>query len=161
MKKYSFWIVILVLIAIGILACVLTKNIGTTETIGNQENEVNNSIETNSNTQNNVNENTTNSQDIEETDNNTNATETQVDSSVPVTNNQVYESDSDFATTDKKQEAINLVKDVWGEDSTVTFRCDSVTADGKYIIAVVSLESASVKNYFKVDLSTKQVDVDY
>lgn len=73
----------------------------------------------------------------------------------------VYESDSDVGTTDKKQQAIDLVKEHWGEDSTVSFRCDSVTTDGEYIIAVVSLETASVKGYFKVNINTKSVEVDY
>ena len=73
----------------------------------------------------------------------------------------VYESSTDTGTTDKKQEAIALVKEKWGEDSTVTFRCDSVSNNGEYIIAVVSKESASVKNYFKVNLKTKTVEVDY
>lgn len=73
----------------------------------------------------------------------------------------VYESNTDTGTTDRKQDAIALVKEKWGEDSTVTFRCDSVSSNGEYIIAVVSKESASVKNYFKVNLATKTVEVDY
>lgn len=73
----------------------------------------------------------------------------------------VYESNSNAGTTDKKQDAIALVKEKWGEDPTVTFRCDSVSNDGEYIIAVVSKESATVKNYFKVNLTTKTVEVDY
>lgn len=73
----------------------------------------------------------------------------------------VYESKTDTGTTDKKQEAIGLVKEKWGEDSTVTFRCDSVSSKGEYIIAVVSKETATVKNYFKVNLKTKTVEVDY
>ena len=73
----------------------------------------------------------------------------------------IYETNSDIGTTDKKQEAINLVKEKWGEDDTVTFRCDSVTSGGEYIIAVVSKETATVKNYFKVNLATKSVEVDY
>ena len=73
----------------------------------------------------------------------------------------VYESNSNAGTTDKKQDAIALVKEKWGEDSTVTFRCDSVSSNGEYIIAVVSKESASVKNYFKVNLQTKTVEIDY
>lgn len=72
-----------------------------------------------------------------------------------------YESNSDVGTTNKKQEAINLVKQEWGEDSTVTFSCDSVTAKGEYIIAVTSLETATVKNYFIVNLENKTVTVDY
>ncbi len=73
----------------------------------------------------------------------------------------VYESNSDIGTTDKKQQAINLVKEKWGDDDTVTFRCDSVNSKGEYVIAVVSKETASVKNYFKVNLNTKTVEIDY
>lgn len=73
----------------------------------------------------------------------------------------IYEKNDNVGTTDKKQEAINLVKQMWGEDDTVTFRCDSITANGEYIIAVYSTQSATVKNYFKVNLETKNVEVDY
>ena len=73
----------------------------------------------------------------------------------------VYEGDGDVGTTNKKEEAIELVKQTWGEDNTVTFSCDSVTTDGEYIIAVTSLETATVRNYFRVNLSTKNVTVEY
>lgn len=73
----------------------------------------------------------------------------------------VYETNSDVGTTDKKQEAINLVKNQWGEDDTVTFSCDSITSDGIYIIAVTSKERAVVLNYFRVDLVAKTVTIDY
>lgn len=89
--------------------------------------------------------------------------ENKVDASKPtdvVPSSAVYEN-SDVGTTDKKEQAINLVKQQWGEDSTVTFRCDSVTSSGEYIIAVVSSETASVKNYFIVNLDKKTVTVDY
>ncbi len=74
---------------------------------------------------------------------------------------EVYESNSDIGTTDKKEQAIELVKQTWGEDSTVTFTCDSVTTEGEYIIAVTSLETATVKNYFRVNLKNKTVNVEY
>ena len=73
----------------------------------------------------------------------------------------IYEQNNDVGSTDKKQEAINLVKQKWGEDITVTFRCDSITSSGEYIIAVTSKSSAMVLNYFKVNLETKTVVVDY
>ena len=73
----------------------------------------------------------------------------------------IYETDSDAGTTDKKQQAINLVKEKWGADDTVTYRCDSVTPSGEYVIAVISKKSAVVKNYFKVNLDNKTVIVDY
>ena len=165
MKSNFYLLTILIVVAIGILACVLTKNVGTTETIGDTDNMLSNSVtNTNINTQNIANVTEENANVVDDNSNTTNTTETQniiENVEVPVTNNQVYESDSDIGTTDKKQEAIKLVKELWGDDNTVTYRCDSITSDGKYIIAVVSLETASVKNYFKVDLNTKQVEVDY
>lgn len=74
---------------------------------------------------------------------------------------EIYESNSDVGTTDKKEQAIEMVKQTWGEDSTVTFTCDSVTTEGEYIIAVTSLETATVRNYFRVNLSNKTVSVEY
>lgn len=73
----------------------------------------------------------------------------------------VYESDTDTGSTNKKEEAINLVKEKWGEDSTVSFTCDSITVNGEYIIAVISNEKATVLNYFRVNLDNKTVVVDY
>ncbi len=72
-----------------------------------------------------------------------------------------YESEKDLGSTSKKQEAINMVKEYWGEDNTVTFSCDSVTSNGEYIIAVVSKNTASVSGYFRVNLEKKTVEVDY
>lgn len=104
-----------------------------------------------------VNENTIEENKVEETS----VKPEQSNTNVLAPSDSVYETDTDLGTTDRKQEAINLVKQSWGEDSTVTFRCDEVTKDGEYIIAVISLQSASVKNYFKVNLETKSVEVEY
>lgn len=76
------------------------------------------------------------------------------------TQNNVYESQTDAGTTDKKQQAINLVKEKWGEDETVTFRCDNISNE-EYIVAVVSKQTASVQNYFRVNLEKQTVTVDY
>lgn len=73
----------------------------------------------------------------------------------------IYETNTDVGTTDKKQEAINLVKNYWGEDSDATYRCDYVDSNGEYIIAISSIQSASVKGYFRVNLDKKTVDVEY
>lgn len=109
---------------------------------------------------------------VEENEVDTNTIENEVENEVdeePIIENvtelepqgSVYETNSDIGTTDKKQQAINLVKEKWGEDETVTFRCDSVNSKGEYVIAVVSKETAIVKNYFKVNLNTKSVEIDY
>ena len=109
---------------------------------------------------------------VEENEVDTNTIENEVENEVdeePIIENvtelepqgSVYETNSDIGTTDKKQQAINLVKEKWGEDETVTFRCDSVNSKGEYVIAVVSKETAIVKNYFKVNLNTKSDEIDY
>ena len=67
----------------------------------------------------------------------------------------------DLETVKKYSKNINLVKEKWGEDNTVTYRCDSVTAEGEYIIAVVSTQSATVKNYFRVNLANETVIIEY
>ena len=73
----------------------------------------------------------------------------------------IYESEKDVGSTNKKQEAINLVKEYWGEDDKVTFTCDSVLSKSEYIVAVVSKKTASVSGYFRVNIDTKTVEVDY
>ena len=56
---------------------------------------------------------------------------------------------------------LKLVKEKWGEDDTVSFTCDSITSDGEYVVAVNSIQKASVLNYFRVNLEKKTVVVDY
>ena len=128
------------------------ENKSVTETIIDEENAVN---ENNVEPENVIDEDNTVQNTTVVPENKTNPKPTDV-----VPSSAVYEN-SDVGTTDKKEQAINLVKAQWGEDSTVTFRCDSVTSSGEYIIAVVSSETASVKNYFIVNLDKKTVMVDY
>ena len=56
---------------------------------------------------------------------------------------------------------INIVKNKWGEDDSVTFVCDHVTDDGEYIIAVVSNSSAEVLNYFRVNIKDNFATLEY
>ena len=126
---------------------------------------------TNTYVQNEVDENTVDENTVAENkaDNNTvvENTNTEIQNSVVQDNiisspdKNAYESQSNIGSTNSKEQAINLVKDYWGEDDTVTFSCDSVTSDGEYIIAVTSKESASVKGYFRVNIENKTVEVDY
>ena len=146
-------IVFIVIIALIVVFCTFKDN-------GENENLVNEVIEEN------IIENSIDENEVDE-----NVAENEVENKVeePIIENvtkvepqgTVYESNSDIGTTDKKQQAIDLVKQTWGEDDTVTFRCDSVNAKGEYIIAVVSKDAATVKNYFKVNLNTKTVEIDY
>lgn len=156
MSREAKIIIAVVLIIIVIISCFTlgkkdNKNEVTNEIVNEIENEVANEI-TNS-VENEVETNTAVENKVEEV-----VIENVIEVKPQGT---IYETNSDIGTTDKKQEAINLVKEKWGEDDTVTFRCDSVTSSGEYIIAVVSKEAATVKNYFKVNLATKSVEVDY
>lgn len=83
------------------------------------------------------------------------------DSTQSQTESPISDQNDEEGTTDKKQQAIDLVKAEWGEDNTMSFRCDSVTSNGEYIIAVISKSSATVKNYFKVNLTNKTVEIYY
>ena len=156
MKKIVIGIVCIILV---VLLCItFSKN-------GNIQNEVNNTVNKVENVVNETKNEVTNvANDVLEDDKkeNTVSNSNEVVTLEPsVSNNNIYEQNSDVGTTDKKQEAIDLVKAEWGEDSTVSYRCDSVTSNGEYIIAVVSKETTAVKNYFRVNLAQKTVEVDY
>lgn len=155
--KIAIIIVCVILVVISVCVVIFNKK-------ENNNNNLNNEIRGN-----NIQENETNVEDIleENTVKNEIAEPTEPIKTEPntgtsvVPSSSVYESNSDVGTTDKKQEAINLVKNYWGEDSDATYRCDYVDSNGEYIIAVSSLQTASVKGYFRVNLDKKSVDIEY
>ncbi len=152
MSKNAKIILTIIIVILVIVLCVV---------FGKKDNSENENINTNTETEE-VN-NTSVENTVAESNTNTEIKEEPIIENVIEVEPQgtIYESNSDIGTTDKKQQAINLVKNTWGEDETVTFRCDSITSDGEYIIAVVSTQTASVKNYFKVNLDKKTVEIDY
>lgn len=152
MSKNAKIILTIIIVILVIVLCVV---------FGKKDNSENENINTNTETEE-VN-NTSVENTVAESNTNTEIKEETIIENVIEVEPQgtIYESNSDIGTTDKKQQAINLVKNTWGEDETVTFRCDSITSDGEYIIAVVSTQTASVKNYFKVNLDKKTVEIDY
>lgn len=64
------------------------------------------------------------------------------------------------AITDEKQKAIELVKKEWGDDDTVNFSFDYINEKGEYVVAVKDKASATVKNYFRVNLQNGTVELD-
>lgn len=74
---------------------------------------------------------------------------------------EAVEEKTDEGSTTKKQQAIELVKKEWGEDSSVSYRCETVNSKGEYVVAVIMKSSGSVKAYFNVNLETKSVQIDY
>ncbi len=152
--KITIVAICIIVVIIGIYAVVFNKSDNQVEN-NNVNNEI---IENETNIENIVEENTIQNETIEPEE----QTNTEPNTGTAVVpSSAIYESDSDVGTTDKKQDAINLVKNYWGEDSDATFRCDYVDSNGEYIIAVSSIQSASVKGYFRVNLDKKTVDVEY
>jgi hypothetical protein len=74
--------------------------------------------------------------------------------------NVVLEQDDKLSTTNQEK-AIELVKQYWGEDSTVYFTNEGVNSNGEYTVAVRQKTSTAVKDYFKVNLETKKVEIEY
>lgn len=152
--KIAIIAICVVLVIISVFAVFFNKKDNPVEN-NNVNNEV---IENETNTENLVEENIIQNEIVEpeeqiNTEPNTGTT--------VVPSSAIYETNSDVGTTDKKQEAINLVKNYWGEDADATFRCDYVDSNGEYIIAITSLQSASVKGYFRVNIEKKTVEVEY
>lgn len=69
--------------------------------------------------------------------------------------------EEDSYSTKKLDEAKALVKKAWGEDDTVYFTNEGLNSEGLYMVAARDKTSTAVKNYFKVNLETKKVQVDY
>lgn len=160
-------IVILVVILLGI--CVFAYTRGNSQTnqesnLLNEENLVQNTVEENITQENEIQEQIVDDPvEDENTNEDVNVTEP-VSTTIPDTTYQsqkAYESSDTVGTTDKKEEAINLVKEYWGPDDTVTYRCDSITTNGEYIIAVTSTETATVKGFFRVNLQNRSVTVEF
>ena len=73
----------------------------------------------------------------------------------------VIAEDEDKLSSSKQEQAIALVKEYWGEDSSVYFTNEGVTSAGEYTVAVRQKTSTTVKDYFIVNLETKKVEVHY
>ena len=69
--------------------------------------------------------------------------------------------ENDAYSNSKFSEAENLVKKAWGEDDTVYFTIEGVNSEGLYLVAAREKSTTNVRNYFKVNLETKKVEVDY
>lgn len=78
-----------------------------------------------------------------------------------VTNDNVVAEEDDVLSTTNQDRALQIVKEYWGEDNTVYFTNEGVDSQGKYTVAVRQKTSTAVKNYFKVDLETKQIEIEY
>lgn len=125
----------------------------------NEVNTENVAHNTNTNTnivENIVDENSAKNETVENT-NTTNTTKEEI--KTPQT--AVTSGDDDKLAENKQNQAVELVKQKWGSDSKVYFTNESVNSKGEYIVAARDKSSTEVKNYFKVNIETGTVEVDY
>lgn len=101
------------------------------------KNEVDNDIQKNEITENEVNNN------IAEAPNN--------DNQGNITENQKEEMKDD-------EKAIELVKNKWGADDSVTFKIDEKTEDGKYSVSVVDKNTTEVLMWYEADIKNGTVE---
>lgn len=78
-----------------------------------------------------------------------------------IEDSKVLSDEEDNFSSKKAKSAIDLVKEYWGEDSTVYFTNEGVNSKGEHIVAVRQKTSTIVKNYFKVNLETQEIELDY
>lgn len=69
--------------------------------------------------------------------------------------------EEDTYSKNKFDQAQSLVEKAWGKDDNVYFTNEGVNSEGLYMVAVRDKTSTAVKNYFKVNLDTKKVEIDY
>lgn len=60
---------------------------------------------------------------------------------------------------DNDQKAINMVKQDWGEDSSVTFKIDEKKENGKYVVSVVDKNTTAVLVWYDVDVENNTIQV--
>lgn len=159
--------IIFLIICVGILVGMffVSGNTSNNENTTNNTNSNNvvyeNNIIDNTNTENRVLENK--AENIVE---NVNTTETTNVSNTEVTNtasndsNESEETTVDYDDSNDKEIAISLAEKEWGEDETVYYTNEGVK-DGKYVVAVRDKSDTSVKLYYKVDINSSSVEIEW
>ena len=60
---------------------------------------------------------------------------------------------------DNNQKAINMVKQDWGEDASVTFKIDEKKENEKYVVSVVDKNTTEVLVWYDVDVKNNTIQV--
>lgn len=55
------------------------------------------------------------------------------------------------------EKAINMVKNDWGADDSVSFKIDEQTEDGKYVVSVVDKNTTKVIMWYDVDINNNTI----
>lgn len=156
-------LIILLIMALIIIGCLISENkeLGKLDNnvIENKVQKVENKV---SKPTNNKVENTTKDKD-ENLVNNTVNDNNVVENTVPneVVQNTVTEetTSSQSPKEDNDQKAINMVKQDWGEDSSVTFKIDEKKENGKYVVSVVDKKTTAVLVWYDVDVKNNTIQV--
>lgn len=154
MKKfYKFIIIILCLIAVGVTFYLISKMNSEIETKkqSSNQNQIENNLETEP--KNIVEENQTAVENIVNEIENTITNEN--------LSNETEEDDGDefISIESSKNEAIRLVKEKWGQDSSVYFTNEENNGD-IFVVAVRSKETTAVECYYNVNIKEKTVEID-
>lgn len=115
-----------------------TENITDSENVADNENTTNTtSVDTDENT---VTDNTTSSNEVED---------------------EIVSNEDDKLSSSKQESAIEIMEEYWGEDNSVYFTNEGVDNNGNYIVAVRQKTSTTVKDYYKINIKTKAVEIYY
>lgn len=159
-KKFIFPAICVLVVVLTFVLLFDMRNKASKIADSKNANEVNNenvAHNTNTNTvENIVDENSAKNETVE----NTNTTNTKKEE-IKTPQTAVTSGDDDKLAENKQNQAVELVKQKWGSDSKVYFTNESVNSKGEYIVAARDKSSTEVKNYFKVNIETGTVEVDY
>lgn len=166
-KKESNWsVIILVIILIVVFAYLLSENKHVLQTDGKvEQNKVNNVV---NNTTSKPKNEVTNTKKEENTIKNeiTNAIEKDNEELVDdkenknekVTEEDKKETNAAQTGNEDRQKAINMAKQEWGEDDSVSFKIDEQTENGKYTISVVDKNTTNVIFWYSVDVKNNTIE---
>ena len=160
MKKYLKFIVPIVCVLVVVITFILLFNMQSkVEEASNKNNvEIENIVEENEvSAENVVDENEVENEIVEDENTAVDNTTTKENS----VQDEVVSSDEDRYSENRQKKAIDLVKKHWGEDDTVYFTNEGINSDEEYVVAVRLKSSTAVTNYFKVNIETGKVEIDY
>lgn len=88
-------------------------------------------------------------------------TNTVVDDTENTATSEVVSNKDDNLSADKQAKALKLVKEHWGADDSIYLTNESVASKNEYIVAVRDKSTTEVKQYFRVNIETGKVKVEY
>ena len=170
-KQSNLWAIVLVIVCLFVVGGTfyilhdITKKVDKIDTTNisdfsiNENTIQNQEPENNTNYQNIISENNTIDNKVKNATNN--ATNTFSNNVVnTIKNNSISNTPAIPAITDDKQKAIELVENEWGVDDTVSFSFEYINEKGEYVVAVKDRIRATVRCYFRVNLTNNTVELD-